>query len=52
MEPVIVPMDKVRPNNYNPNNVAKNNKKLLEQSILDNGFCFAVVTIYDADEDV
>lgn len=51
MEPIIVPIDRVQANNYNPNNVAKNNMLLLEQSILDNGFCFAVVTIYDEDID-
>lgn len=51
MEPIIVPIDKVQANNYNPNNVAKNNMLLLEQSIIDNGFCFAVVTIYDEDID-
>ena len=49
MEPIIVPVDKVQANNYNPNHVAKNNMELLEQSILDNGFCFAIVTIYDED---
>lgn len=51
MEPIIVPVEKVQTNNYNPNNVAKNNMDLLEQSILDNGFCFAIVTIYDEDID-
>ena len=51
MEPIIVPIEKVQANNYNPNNVAKNNMILLEQSIIDNGFCFAVVTTYDADID-
>lgn len=51
MEPVIVPIDKVQANNYNPNNVAKNNMQLLEQSIIDNGFCFAIVTIYDKEID-
>lgn len=49
MEPIIVPIDKVQANNYNPNNVPRNNMLLLEQSILDNGFCFAVVTIWDED---
>lgn len=51
MEPIIVPIDKVQANNYNPNNVAKNNMQLLEQSIIDNGFCFAIVTIYDKEID-
>ena len=51
MYPIIVPIDKVQANNYNPNNVPKNNMLLLEQSIIDNGFCFAVVTIYDEEID-
>lgn len=49
MEPIVVPIDKVQANNYNPNSVPKNNMELLEQSIIDNGFCFAVVTIWDSD---
>lgn len=47
MTPVIVPIQKVVSNNYNPNNVSENNMQLLLQSIIDNGFCFPVVTIYD-----
>lgn len=52
MNPIIVPIEKVRANNYNPNNVSENNMQLLLQSIKDNGFCFPVVTVYDPDEDV
>ena len=51
MEVQIVPIDKVRANNYNPNAVSDNNMNLLEESIMSNGFCFAVVTIYDPDLD-
>ena len=47
LETILVPVDKIKGNNYNPNNVAKNNMELLEQSIMDNGFCFPIVTIYD-----
>lgn len=47
MHPIVVPIDKVQANTYNPNNVSENNMQLLLQSILDNGFCFPVVTIYD-----
>lgn len=47
MKPIIVPIEKVMANNYNPNNVSENNMQLLLQSIIDNGFCFPVVTIYD-----
>lgn len=45
----IVDIDQVQANTYNPNAVADNNMALLEESILANGFCFAVVTIYDPD---
>lgn len=34
-------------NHYNPNFVAKDKMRLLRQSIIDNGFCFPVVTIWD-----
>jgi len=43
----LVPVEQVIANNYNPNNVAKNNMELLRLSIIDNGFCFPIVTIYD-----
>lgn len=49
MNPIIVPVEQVQANNYNPNSVPRNNMKLLEQSIVDNGFCFAIVTIWDED---
>jgi len=45
----IVDIDQVQANTYNPNSVASNNMELLEESIVANGFCFAVVTIWDSD---
>lgn len=42
----------VRANNYNPNSVDISKMRLLRQSILDNGFCFPVVTIWDDAERV
>jgi len=45
----VVDIDLVQANNYNPNSVAANNMALLEESILANGFCFAVVTVWDPD---
>ena len=47
LEVKIVPIDQVQANNYNPNNVSPQNMALLEESIISNGFCFAVVTVYD-----
>jgi ParB-like chromosome segregation protein Spo0J len=41
----------VQANNYNPNAVASNNMALLEESILSNGFCFAVVTVWDPESE-
>lgn len=49
MCPILVPTELVQANNYNPNNVAKNNMELLETSIIANGFCFAIVTVWDED---
>lgn len=45
----IVEIDRVQANNYNPNAVPDNNMALLEESILANGFCFPVVTVWDPD---
>ena len=51
MNVILVPIEKVKANNYNPNYVADQNMRLLEESILMNGFCFPVVTIYDNEMD-
>jgi ParB-like chromosome segregation protein Spo0J len=52
MDPVFVPTEKLRANNYNPNNVPVDKMELLYQSIIDNGFCFPIVTIFDELENV
>ena len=39
----------VAANTYNPNSVAPDRMDLLVQSIMDNGFCFPIVTIWDED---
>lgn len=51
LEVRIVNIDKVQANNYNPNAVASNNMALLEESILANGFCFPVVTVWDPESE-
>lgn len=38
-------------NTYNPNSVSPDKMELLRQSILDNGFCFPIVAIWDDDQD-
>lgn len=47
MCPILVPRELVQANNYNPNAVPRNNMELLETSIISNGFCFAIVTVWD-----
>ena len=51
METILVDIEKVVANDYNPNKVAKPEMKLLQKSIEDNGFCFPVATIYDKEND-
>jgi|LGVF01.2.fsa_nt_gb ParB-like chromosome segregation protein Spo0J len=48
---IMVDIDKIVANDYNPNKVAKPEMKLLQRSIEDNGFCFPVATIYDKEND-
>lgn len=47
----LVPRDSVAANNYNPNHVPKDKMELLKQSILDNGFCYPIVTIWSAEDE-
>jgi ParB-like chromosome segregation protein Spo0J len=46
-----VPLEKVTPNDYNPNSVAKIEMKLLYTSIAHDGYTQPVVTIYDEEND-
>lgn len=45
----LVPREQIQANNYNPNHVPKDKMELLKQSIIDNGFCFPIVVIWDGD---
>jgi ParB-like chromosome segregation protein Spo0J len=47
-----VPIEKIRANSYNPNAVAPPEMKLLELSILEDGYTMPLVCYYIADEDV
>jgi ParB-like chromosome segregation protein Spo0J len=49
MNTVLVKVDLIVANLYNPNSVSGDKMDLLRQSIIDNGFCFPIVTIWDAD---
>lgn len=46
---VLVHKDLIMPNNYNPNHVAKDKMELLKTSIVENGFAFGIVAIFDYD---
>jgi ParB-like chromosome segregation protein Spo0J len=46
-----VPLEKVQPNEYNPNHVAPAELELLYRSIREDGYTQPVVTYYDADRD-
>lgn len=46
---LLVRRDLVVANAYNPNAVSPDKMALLRQSIIDNGFCFPVVAIWDAE---
>jgi ParB-like chromosome segregation protein Spo0J len=49
---VLVSTKLVVENQYNPNYVPAEKMKLLMQSIVDNGFCFPVVVIYDDESEL
>lgn len=44
---LLVKRELVKANTYNPNSVSPDKMELLRQSILDNGWCFPIVAIYD-----
>lgn len=47
-----VPIDKIKPNTYNPNTVAPPEMKLLYESIKIDGYTMPIVCYYDKDGDV
>ena len=47
---LVIKRELVIANTYNPNSVPDDKMDLLSQSIIDNGFAFPVVTIYDPDQ--
>lgn len=51
LETKMVDRDMVRANTWNPNSVPKDKMELLKQSIIDNGWTFPIVTIYDPDDE-
>lgn len=49
---ILVMRDLVVANTYNPNHVSDDKIELLYQSIIDNGFAFPVVTIWDEEQEL
>ena len=49
---LLVARELIIANNYNPNHVSKAKMELLKQSVLDNGFCFPIVTIWDDESEL
>jgi len=48
----LIPMDKIIPNDYNPNNVAPTEMKLLKHSIEQDGYTQPIVVYYDDKKDI
>jgi len=46
-----VPIEKIKPNDYNPNHVAKPEMQLLYDSILNDGYTMPIVCYYDEPND-
>lgn len=44
---LLVARELIIANNYNPNSVTKSKMEMLKESIIGNGFCFPIVTIWD-----
>lgn len=47
----LVPREQVVANIYNPNEVPQDRLELLRTSIVENGFCYPILTIYEAERD-
>ena len=47
-----VPIEKIRANSYNPNKTAPSEFKLLERSILEDGYTMSIVCYYDKEKDI
>ncbi|PNC22653.1 chromosome partitioning protein ParB [Akkermansia muciniphila] len=47
----MVDREELQANDYNPNTVPRDKMLLLKQSILDNGFCFPIVTIWSEEDE-
>jgi hypothetical protein len=49
---ILVNTSLIKGNIYNPNHVPKDKLLLLKQSIIDNGFCFPIVAIFDEEQNL
>ncbi len=48
---ISVPIEKIKPNTYNPNSVAPPEMKLLYESIREDGYTMPIVCYYSKDSD-
>lgn len=51
LEIQMVDRDMIIANNYNPNFVSADKMQYLKQSIIDNGFCYPIITIWDKEQE-
>lgn len=51
MQPQLIPTEKIIANDWNPNEVAREEMELLAISIEENGFAMACIVVYDAEID-
>lgn len=52
LNPKLVPIEKLRANDYNPNKMESKMFRLLKKSIVEDGLTMPLVTFYDSDKDV
>jgi len=48
----LIPLDKIKANDYNPNKVATPEMKLLAHSIREDGYTMPIVVVYDTENDM
>lgn len=51
-EVISVPLEKIKPNSYNPNSVAPPEMKLLYESIREDGYTMPIVCYYSKEKDI
>lgn len=52
LEVTMIPIEKIKANDYNPNKVATTEMKLLAHSIIEDGYTMPIVVVYDNENDM